>query len=107
MRRHASLALGILLVTGCTPLPAQLKPYPGIEQQILDYYNRQLINEGPDCLETQMQGISALHVLRDTPHHVVVRSSTSSSRTTTTSTAAPGAQARTPGCSPSTRPAGS
>src|SRR4051794_39003538 len=36
------------------------------------YYNRQLINEGPDCLETEMQGISALHVLRDTPHHVVV-----------------------------------
>src|SRR4051812_36007768 len=72
MRWHASLALGILLVTGCTPLPAQLKPYPGIEQQVLDYYNRQLINEGPDCLETEMQGISALHVLRDTPHHVVV-----------------------------------
>jgi hypothetical protein len=37
MRWHASLALVILLVTGCMPLPAQLKPYPGIEQQILDY----------------------------------------------------------------------
>ena len=72
MRWHACLAPAILLVAGCMSLPAQLKPYPGVEQQILDYYNGQLINEGPDCLETEMQGISALHVLRDTPHHVVV-----------------------------------
>jgi len=72
MRWHVSLVPGILLVAGCMSLPAQLKPYPGIEQKILDYYNGQMINEGPDCLQTEMQGISALHVLRDTPHHVSV-----------------------------------
>ena len=37
MRWHACLAPAILLVTGCMSLPAQLKPYPGVEQQILDY----------------------------------------------------------------------
>ena len=72
MRPRACLVLAILLATACTPLPPRLKAYPGIEQQILDYYNGQSINEGPDCLQTEMQGISALRVLRDTPRHVVV-----------------------------------
>ena len=72
MRWHPCLLAGILLVTGCMSLPAQLKPYPGIEQQILNYYNGQMINEGPDCLQVEMQGVSALRVLKDTPRHVVV-----------------------------------
>ena len=72
MRSQACLAVSILLLAACATTPPQLKAYPGVGKQIIDYYDSQSVTDNSNCTTTQMQTIGAMKVLSDTPKQLVV-----------------------------------
>ncbi len=63
MKQHHCLILFGAALAGCASVPPQLQPYPGIQRQIVDYYNAgNPSEEGFNCNQTEMEGVDQMQV---------------------------------------------
>ena len=73
MKQHHCLILFGAALAGCASMPPQLQPYPGIQRQIVDYYNADNPSEeGFNCNQTEMEGVDRMQVTQESPTQLVV-----------------------------------
>ena len=76
-RRIPVTSLALLLVAGCAggigQETAATAPYPGIQQQMMSYYDANASEHDESCLGVEMSDITRTTIVADTPQQLIVR----------------------------------